>query len=120
MMRPIYKYARTPGWVFDFAPHDCGQFPLVHGQVYADNHIEGQMPVEECGNMLVMAASVCIASGDTKFAEENLDLLEAWVKYLEAHGDDRKTSSAQTTSQDTSLTTATFLSKLLWVSQVSA
>lgn len=88
MMRPIYKYARTPGWVFDFAPHDCGQFPLVHGQVYAENRIEGQMPVEECGNMLVMAASVCIASGDTKFAEENLDLLEAWVKYLEAHGDD--------------------------------
>ena len=121
MMRPIYKYARTPGWVFDFAPHDCGQFPLVHGQVYADNHIEGQMPVEECGNMLVMAASVCIASGDTKFAEENLDLLEAWVKYLEAHGDDPENQlCAQTTSQDTSLTTATFLSKLLWVSQVSA
>ncbi|MGN1345855.1 MAG: glutaminase domain-containing protein [Eubacteriales bacterium] len=88
MMRPIYKYARTDGWIFDFAPHDCGQYPLVHGQVYAGNHIDGQMPVEECGNMLVMAASVAIASGCTKFAEENLDLLEAWVKYLEAHGDD--------------------------------
>lgn len=88
MMRPIYKYSRTDGWIFDFAPHDCGQYPLVHGQVYAGNHIEGQMPVEECGNMLVMAASVCIASGSTKFAEDNLDLLEAWVKYLEAHGDD--------------------------------
>ncbi len=88
MMRPIYKYSRTPGWIFDFAPHDCGQYPLVHGQVYADNHIDGQMPVEECGNMLVMAATVAIASGDTKFAEENLDLLEAWVKYLEIHGDD--------------------------------
>ncbi len=88
MMRPIYKYSRTEGWIFDFAPHDCGQYPLVHGQVYANNHIDGQMPVEECGNMLVMAATVAIASGDTKFAEDNLDLLEAWVKYLEAHGDD--------------------------------
>ena len=29
MMRPIYKYSRTDGWIFDFAPHDCGQFPLV-------------------------------------------------------------------------------------------
>ena len=88
MMRPIYKYARTEGWIFDFAPHDCGQYPLVHGQVYAGNAIEGQMPVEECGNMLVMAAAVAIADGETKFAEENLDLLEAWVKYLVAHGDD--------------------------------
>ena len=88
MMRPIYKYSRTPAWIFDFAPHDCGQYPLVHGQVYAGNAIENQMPVEECGNMLVMAASVSIASGSTKFAEENLDLLEAWVKYLIAHGDD--------------------------------
>ncbi len=88
MMRPIIKYARTDGWKFDFAPHDCGQYPLLHGQVYADNHIEGQMPVEECGNMLVMTAAATIASGSTKFAEDNLDLLEAWVKYLIAHGDD--------------------------------
>lgn len=88
MMRPIFKYARTEGWIFDFAPHDCGQYPLVHGQVYANNHIDGQMPVEECGNMLVMAAAVSIASGTTAFAEKNMDLLEAWVKYLEAHGDD--------------------------------
>ncbi len=88
MMRPIVKYARTDGWIFDFAPHDCGQYPLLHGQVYSGNNIEGQMPVEECGNMLVMTAAATIASGDTKFAEDNLDLLEAWVKYLIAHGDD--------------------------------
>ena len=88
MMRPIYKYARTDKWIFDFAPHDCGQFPLVRGQVYGENALQYQMPVEECGNMLVMAATVAIADKETKFAEENLDLLEAWVKYLEAHGDD--------------------------------
>lgn len=88
MMRPIFKYSRTDGWVFDFAPHDCGQYPIVKGQVYANNHIDGQMPVEECGNMIVMAAASSIAGKDAKFAEENLDLLEDWVKYLEAHGDD--------------------------------
>ena len=88
MMRPIYKYSRTDKWIFDFAPHDCGQFPLVKGQVYGANALASQMPVEECGNMLVMAAAVAIADKETKFAEENLDLLEAWVKYLEAHGDD--------------------------------
>ncbi len=88
MMRPIFKYSRTPEWVFDFAPHDVGQYPHVNGQVYADNRLEGQMPVEECGNMLVMAAAEAVASGDVSFAKANLDLLEAWVVYLKEHGRD--------------------------------
>lgn len=88
MMRPVFRYARTPEWGFDFAPHDVGQYPHVNGQVYADNRLEGQMPVEECGNMLVMAATEAIASGDVSFAKENLDLLEAWVVYLRKHGRD--------------------------------
>ena len=92
MMRPIMKYSRSDEWAkvlkYDFAPHDCGQYPHVNGQVYANNHIDGQMPVEECGNMLVMAATEAIASGDVSFAKDNLDLLEAWVKYLEKHGRD--------------------------------
>lgn len=86
MMRPIYKYARSNDWKFDFAPHDCGQYPLLKGQAYAANTLEWQMPVEECGNMLVMAAAVAIADKETKFAEENLDLLETWAKYLEKYG----------------------------------
>ncbi|MBQ3954965.1 MAG: DUF4965 domain-containing protein, partial [Clostridia bacterium] len=40
MMRPIYKYSRTDKWIFDFAPHDCGQFPLVRGQVYGENALQ--------------------------------------------------------------------------------
>ena len=92
MMRPIVKYSRSDEWAktlkFDFAPHDAGQYPHVNGQVYADNNIDGQMPVEECGNMLVMAATEAIASGDISYAKENLDLFEAWVKYLEKHGRD--------------------------------
>ncbi len=92
MMRPIMKYSRSDEWAkvlnFDFAPHDAGQYPHVNGQVYADNNIDGQMPVEECGNMLVMAATEAIASGDVSYAKDNLDLLEAWVVYLRRHGRD--------------------------------
>ncbi len=88
MMRPVFRYARTPDWIFDFAPHDVGQYPHVNGQVYAGNHIDGQMPVEECGNMLVMAAAEAVASGDASFAKANMDLLETWVVYLRKHGRD--------------------------------
>ena len=88
MMRPIVKYARSEEWTYDFAPHDAGRFPHVNGQVYGGNALHKQMPVEECGNMLVMAAASAIADGKTDFAAANLDLWEAWVKYLEAHGSD--------------------------------
>ncbi len=92
MMRPIYKFARSDMWEFDFAPHDAGQYPLVNCQRYGLH--EGkllhhmQMPVEECGNMLVMAAAAALADKETDFAVENMDLLEAWVKYLIANGYD--------------------------------
>ena len=97
MMRPVYKFARmSDKWEYDFAPHDVGRYPWVNGQVYGLRDTdEGkkllhkfQMPVEECGNMLVMAATAAIASGDTKMAKDNLDLLEMWVKYLFENGKD--------------------------------
>ncbi len=88
MMRPIIRYAKSEGWHFDFSPHDCGQYPILAGQVYANNAEEWQMPVEESGNMLVLVASCAIADGNLAFARENMELWETWVQYLLAHGED--------------------------------
>ena len=88
MMRPIYKYARSDAWKFDFAPHDVGQYPKVNGQVYGNNALERQMPVEECGNMLIMETAVAIATRDVSFASEHMDVLDGWVKYLIDNGRD--------------------------------
>ncbi len=88
MMRPIYRYSRSEEWKFDFAPHDVGQYPLLNGQVYGNNALEKQMPVEECGNMLIMETAVAIATKDTSFADEHMDLLEKWVEYLIENGRD--------------------------------
>ncbi|MBM6995867.1 DUF4965 domain-containing protein [Paenibacillus sp. DXFW5] len=86
MMRPIFKYAASDDWTFDFAPHDVGQYPLANGQVYGENALEAQMPVEECGNMLVMAAAVTLADGNTDFVLEHRELLAQWADYLAEHG----------------------------------
>ncbi|MEC0201474.1 DUF4965 domain-containing protein [Paenibacillus lautus] len=86
MMRPIYKYAMSPDWPFDFAPHDVGTYPKANGQVYGENKLEYQMPIEECGNMLLMAAAVCKYEGDTDFAREHWEPLTAWAGYLLQHG----------------------------------
>ena len=91
MMRPIYKYAKSDIWTYDFAPHDVGQYPLLNGQVYGGNSketpkLDMQMPVEECGNMLIMEAAAAIASEDASFAKSHLEILEEWVKYLIDNG----------------------------------
>lgn len=88
MMRPIYKYASSDEWIYDFAPHDAGRYPHVNGQVYGGNRLEKQMPVEECGNMLVMETAVALATGDASFASEHMDLLDRWLKYLIDNGRD--------------------------------
>lgn len=88
MMRPVFRFARSDMWEYDFAPHDVGTYPHVTCQVYSYGSLGGQMPVEECGNMIVMAAAEAVASGDASFAAQNMDLLEAWVQYLIKHGRD--------------------------------
>lgn len=94
MLRPIFKFAASDDWHFDFAPHDVGQYPLVLGQVYGKNHeaegkyLDYQMPVEECGNMLVMLANIAIKDNNTEFFDSYSDIAAAWVEYLIKYGMD--------------------------------
>ena len=88
MLRPVFRYARTDAWKFDFAPHDVGKYPLVNGQVYGDNELKYQMPVEECGNMIILTAAICKQEKDPSFAQANLDLISIWSEYLVKYGAD--------------------------------
>jgi hypothetical protein len=88
MMRPIYKDSSSEEWEFDFAPHAAGRYPHLYGQVYGNNRLEKQMPVEECGNMLIMEMAVAVATKDASFAAEHIDILDNWVKYLIDNGRD--------------------------------
>ncbi len=86
MLRPIMKYSLSDAWKFDFAPHDVGQYPLVNGQVYGENQLKWQMPVEECGNMIVLFAAICNAENDASFANDYLDTILKWGAYLIRYG----------------------------------
>ena len=88
MLRPVYKYAESDEWVYDFAPHDVGRYPLVNGQVYGNNELKYQMPVEECGNMLICEANIYFATGDISFAKNHVELLRKWTTYLIRYGED--------------------------------
>jgi len=89
MLRPIFKYASMDVWHYDFAPHDVGTYPLLNGQVYSHGTCPTwQMPVEECGNMLICTAAVTLVENDISFAQENWSHLEKWCNYLIANGVD--------------------------------
>ena len=88
MLRPVYKYAESDEWIYDFAPHDVGRYPLLNGQVYGNNELKYQMPVEECGNMLICEANIYFATGDISFAKNHVELLRKWTNYLIKYGED--------------------------------
>ena len=117
MLRPVFRFAACDVWEYDFAPHDVGRYPYAWGQVYGlnkDNRkgdfsgesgdvfppfymypqgsevydLRDQMPVEECGNMLIMTAVVCLLDGSGDFAVPYRETLKAWTKYLLEFGAD--------------------------------
>ena len=110
LCRPVLKFASMPAWSADFAPHDVGRYPYATGQVYALNHplrggmsvppiyalmsddglynFRNQMPVEECGNMLIMLSAAVYFGADDGLARKYLKTLDTWVKYLDRYGED--------------------------------
>ena len=110
LCRPVLHFASLPVWQEDFAPHDVGRYPYATGQVYAAKRrlpngqvplpyylypektdvydIRYQMPVEECGNMLIMLEAAVSFGAKDDLIREYAPLLSKWVGYLARFGED--------------------------------
>ena len=97
ILEPVMTYAASGQWPYPYAPHDLGRWPRANGQYYGmkkgqavggDYDDSSRMPVEECGNMLLMLAAVSAQDGDAAFASRWWPMVTKWAEYLERFGFD--------------------------------
>lgn len=107
MLRGIFAFASSTVWRYGFAPHDIGRYPIGNGQVYGfkrraafnrDNSLKifaltgdvydysSQMPIEECGNMLIMSYAYIRFGGKAENIAPYIDILGKWADYLVEKG----------------------------------
>ena len=89
MLNPVFDYAENDyGWKYEFSPHDVGQYPKSNGQVYGcestdpEYILSHQMPIEECGNMLLCVAAICKIKNSAEYANQHFNILKKWADYL--------------------------------------
>ncbi|MBQ5971040.1 MAG: DUF4965 domain-containing protein [Prevotella sp.] len=94
MVTSVFKYCESNRWGFNFANHDIGHYPIANNQHYsirfpnAEGGFEGNMPIEESGNLLIITANLVMMDKDTKYAERFWNTLTTWADYLAENGQD--------------------------------
>lgn len=83
LLDPVYIVQENGLWPEDFSIHDIGfHYPNATGHATEETQ---EMPVEESGNMLILALAYAQKTGDTSYLEAHYPLLRQWTSYLVAN-----------------------------------
>ncbi|RMJ27040.1 Glutaminase [Aspergillus sp. HF37] len=80
VLRPVYEIQESGRYPNTHAMHDIGtHYPNATG--HPDGKDE-KMPLEECGNMVLMALAYAQKTGNTGYLQEHYPILLQWSGYL--------------------------------------
>lgn len=84
LLEPIVQYLASGRWKQPFVIHDIGShYPVADGH---DDDTEEDQPVEETGNLLILAYIYQNASGNSAWAAKYESLFQGYADYLYENG----------------------------------
>ncbi len=79
LLDPLFENQEGGAYPNAYAEHDLGTFPNAKG--YPDGKDEA-MPLEECGNMIIMTLAYAQHTGDIRYLHEHFPKLSQWAQFL--------------------------------------
>lgn len=80
VMEPLYENQEAGKYPNTYAMHDMGSnYPNATGHNAGNDE---KMPLEECGNMIIMTLAYAQKTGDSGYLNSHYDLLKKWTGYL--------------------------------------
>jgi hypothetical protein len=79
LLDPLFENQESGAYPNAFAEHDLGTFPVAKG--YPDGNDE-PMPLEECGNMIIMTLAYAQRTGDIAYLSAHYTRLAQWAEFL--------------------------------------